>query len=108
MTAGELRASLALAAVFALRMLGLFLVLPVFSLSATHYQGGSDPVLVGFAMGVYGLTQAILQWPFGLASDRYETMECLQDMLWQGQVNQRAPDGAAYVEAVQRRATRGR
>lgn len=40
-----------------------------------------------------------------LHAAHHEVMECLQDMLWQGQVHQRAPDGAAYVEAVQRRAT---
>ena len=70
MTAPERRASLSLAAIFALRMLGLFLVLPVFALEARKYPGGDDPALVGLAMGIYGLTQAVLQFPFGLASDR--------------------------------------
>ena len=70
MTARERRASLSLAAIFALRMLGLFLVLPVFALEAARYPGGDDPALVGLAMGIYGLTQAFLQIPFGLASDR--------------------------------------
>ena len=70
MTPVELRASLSLAGIFALRMLGLFLVLPVFALEARGYAGGSDPARVGLAMGVYGLTQALLQLPFGLASDR--------------------------------------
>jgi MFS family permease len=66
----ERRASGSLAAIFAARMLGLFLVLPVFALEAARYPGGSDPALVGLAMGIYGLTQGILQIPFGLASDR--------------------------------------
>lgn len=70
MTPVERRASLSLAAIFALRMLGLFLVLPVFALEAGKYPGGDDPAQIGLAMGVYGLTQALLQLPFGLASDR--------------------------------------
>ena len=70
MTPVEWRASLSLASIFGLRMLGLFLVLPVFALEASRYPGGDDPALVGLAMGIYGLTQACLQMPFGLASDR--------------------------------------
>ena len=70
MTPAERRASASLATIFAARMLGLFLVLPVFALEAAKYPGGNDPALVGLAMGIYGLTQAILQIPFGLASDR--------------------------------------
>lgn len=70
MTPEERRASGSLAAVFAARMLGLFLVLPVFALEAARYPGGHDPSLVGLAMGIYGLTQGVLQIPFGLASDR--------------------------------------
>ncbi len=57
--------------IFAFRMLGLFLVLPVFALEAQKYPGGDDPALVGLAMGIYGLTQGFLQIPFGVASDRY-------------------------------------
>ncbi|HYF19240.1 MAG TPA: MFS transporter [Ramlibacter sp.] len=71
MTPAELRASGSLSAVFATRMLGLFLVLPVFALEAARYPGGEDAVLVGIAMGIYGLTQGVLQIPFGLASDRF-------------------------------------
>ncbi len=71
MTALERRASLSLAAVFASRMLGLFLVLPVFALEAARYPGGADAAMVGLAMGIYGLTQGVLQIPFGLASDRF-------------------------------------
>ena len=70
MTPLERRSSLSLAGIFALRMLGLFLVLPVFALEARKYPGGDDPALIGLAMGIYGLTQAFLQIPFGMASDR--------------------------------------
>ena len=69
MNAGELRASFSLSSIFALRMLGLFLVLPVFALEASRYPGGDDPARVGLAMGIYGLTQGLLQIPFGMASD---------------------------------------
>ena len=71
MTPTERRASGALASIFALRMLGLFLVLPVFALEARKYPGGDDPVLIGLAMGIYGLSQGLLQIPFGVASDRF-------------------------------------
>lgn len=67
----ELRASLSLASLFALRMLGLFLILPVFAVHAPRLSGGDSQVLVGMALGIYGLTQALLQIPFGMASDRY-------------------------------------
>lgn len=66
----ELKASLSLASIYGLRMLGMFLILPVFAiyaeqtLGATHFQ-------VGLALGMYGLTQAMLQLPFGMASDRF-------------------------------------
>ena len=71
MTPQERRSSVSLALIFALRMLGLFLVLPVFALEARKYPGGDDPALVGLAMGIYGLTQAVLQLPLGMASDRF-------------------------------------
>ena len=71
MTATERRASSTLSFIFALRMLGLFLVLPVFALEARKYPGGDDPALIGLAMGVYGLTQGVLQIPFGVASDKF-------------------------------------
>jgi len=67
----ELRAGLSLASLFALRMLGLFLILPVFSVHAPQLAGGGNPALVGVALGIYGLSQAILQIPYGMASDRY-------------------------------------
>ena len=71
MSALELRASLSLASLFALRMLGLFLILPVFAIHAQGLPGGGSQTLVGIALGVYGLTQGILQIPYGMASDRY-------------------------------------
>lgn len=69
MSGPERRASVALAGIFTLRILGLFLILPVFSLHAESYQGYT-PVLAGLAIGVYGLTQALFQVPFGMLSDR--------------------------------------
>ncbi len=70
MTAHEIRASVSLASIFGLRMLGLFLILPVFAVHATSLPGGDNAMLVGLALGMYGLTQAIGQIPFGIASDR--------------------------------------
>jgi len=70
MTPLELRASFSLASIFALRMLGLFLILPVFVIEAAKYPGGDDPALIGLTMGIYGLTQAMLQFLYGMASDR--------------------------------------
>ncbi len=69
MNAIERRASLALAAIMSVRMLGLFMILPVFSLYAQHLPGVT-PTLIGMAIGVYGLAQALLQIPLGLLSDR--------------------------------------
>jgi MFS family permease len=71
MTRAELRAGTSLSAIFGLRMLGLFFILPVFAVHAPQYAGGDNLVLVGAALGAYGLTQAILQIPFGMASDRW-------------------------------------
>jgi MFS family permease len=71
MLPAERRASASLAFIFGLRMLGLFLVLPVFALEAAKYAGGDNPAWVGLAMGIYGLTQGVLQIPFGMASDRF-------------------------------------
>ncbi len=67
----ELRASLSLASIFGLRMLGMFVILPVFAIYAEGLPGGDNLTLVGIAIGVYGLTQACLQVPFGWWSDRY-------------------------------------
>ena len=71
MSAAERRVGSTLAAIFGLRMLGLFLILPVFAVYAKTLPGGADLTLVGLALGAYGLTQAILQIPFGAASDRF-------------------------------------
>ena len=65
----EKRAALALALVFSSRMLGLFMLLPVFALYGTELSGFS-PLWIGLAIGAYGLTQAILQIPLGWLSDR--------------------------------------
>lgn len=67
----ELRASAGLAGIFGLRMLGMFLILPVFAIFATTLPGGANHALIGLALGAYGLTQALLQLPFGMASDRF-------------------------------------
>jgi MFS family permease len=71
MTPVERRATVGLAGIFGLRMLGMFIVLPVLALYAETLPGGRDHALVGLALGAYGLTQAILQIPFGWASDRW-------------------------------------
>ena len=66
----EKRSISALAAIFGLRMFGLFLILPVLSIYADQIEG-STPFLIGLAMGIYGITQAILQIPFGIMSDHF-------------------------------------
>ncbi len=70
MNSTEKRAALTLSSVFALRMLGLFMLLPVFALVGQNLTGFT-PALIGFAIGAYGLTQAIFQIPFGWMSDRF-------------------------------------
>lgn len=71
MTSAERRAGAGLASIFALRMLGLFLILPVFSVYAKDLPSGNDMRLVGLALGAYGLTQALMQIAYGAASDRF-------------------------------------
>ena len=71
MTPGERRATAGLAGIYGLRLLGMFIVLPVFALYAETLPGGSSLTLIGIALGAYGLTQALLQVPFGWASDRW-------------------------------------
>lgn len=66
----EKRAAISLSLVYALRMLGLFMILPVFSLFAQDYSGAT-PLLIGLAIGIYGLTQGLFQLPFGFLSDRF-------------------------------------
>jgi len=65
----ERRSILALACVYLFRMLGLFLIMPVISLAADDYHG-ANAALVGAAIGIYGLTQALLQIPMGMLSDK--------------------------------------
>ena len=65
----ERKAVFSLAGIYSLRMIGLFMILPVFAIYAEHLHG-STPFLIGLAIGVYGLTQALLQIPFGMMSDR--------------------------------------
>ena len=66
----ELRAATSLAAVFSVRLLGLFMIYPVFAAYAAHLSGAT-PYLIGEALGIYGLSQGLLQIPFGLMSDRF-------------------------------------
>lgn len=68
-SAFEKRAGMSLAAIYAVRMIGLFMILPVFTLYADQFEG-STPTLVGLALGIYGLTQGLLQIPYGMLSDR--------------------------------------
>jgi len=107
MTSSEKRASWSLAFVYALRMLGLFMVLPIFVLEAQHYAGGNDPSKVGMAMGIYGLVQAALQIPFGIAADRLGRKRVIQFGLllfvlgsWLGAVAT-SVDGLAWGRALQ-------
>ncbi|WP_027349274.1 MFS transporter [Halotalea alkalilenta] len=65
----ELRAISGLSTLYAIRMLGLFMILPVLTLYSEHLAHAT-PVLIGLALGAYGLTQALLQVPFGMLSDR--------------------------------------
>ena len=65
----ELRAVSSLAAVFSVRLLGLFMIYPVFSAYAKDLSGAT-PYKIGLALGIYGLSQGILQIPFGMLSDR--------------------------------------
>jgi len=69
LTRREIRAAASLAGVFAMRLLGLFMIYPVFDAYARHLEGAT-PVMIGLALGAYGLTQGLLQIPFGLLSDR--------------------------------------
>ena len=65
----EFRAASSLAAVFSVRLLGLFMIYPVFAAYAGHLSG-STPFKIGLALGIYGLSQGLLQIPFGILSDR--------------------------------------
>jgi MFS family permease len=70
MSAPELRATVSLAAIFALRMLGLFMIMPVFSIYAKTIPGGDNVLLVGIALGAYGVTQSLLYIFYGWISDK--------------------------------------
>lgn len=114
MNAHERRAAAGLGGIYALRMLGLFLILPVFALYAEDLHGVT-PFLVGMAIGVYGLTQAMLQIPFGLLSDHWgrkrvilagllifalgSVVAALADSIWMVIVG-RALQGAGAVAAA--------
>ncbi|MGI9319927.1 MAG: MFS transporter, partial [Thiogranum sp.] len=69
MSRAEARSAASMAGIYALRMLGLFMILPVFALYAEELEG-TTPALAGVAIGIYGMTQALLQIPYGLLSDR--------------------------------------
>ena len=70
MNSSELRSTLALAGIFGLRMLGLFLLLPVFSLHARDLPGGENALWVGLALGIFNIVQAFFHIPLGILSDR--------------------------------------
>ncbi len=70
MTRTEIRAAISLAAIYMFRMLGLFMILPVFSIYARDLPDAT-PALIGLAISAYGLTQAVFQIPFGVWSDRF-------------------------------------
>ena len=71
MSALEMRASLSLASIYGLRMLGMFLILPIFAIYASTMPSQPSSSMIGWALGAYGLTQAIFQLPFGMASDKF-------------------------------------
>ena len=71
MTPLERRASGWLASIVALRLFGLFIILPVFAIYGRDLPGGQEPYLIGLAISIYGFTQGLLQLPFGAASDRF-------------------------------------
>jgi MFS family permease len=74
-TAIEKRAIFSLATLYGFRMLGLFMVLPVLALYVDDYSGAT-PLLLGVTLGIYGLTQALLQIPLGLLSDQIGRSQC--------------------------------
>lgn len=115
MTRAEIQSTTSLASIFALRMLGLFLILPVFAIHAKTLPGGDSAFLVGLAMGIYGLTQSFGQIPFGAASDKYGRKPVIiiglilfalgsfiaaaaDDMLWM--IIGRAVQGAGAISAA--------
>lgn len=71
MTPSEIRATVSLASIYGLRMLGMFLILPIFAIYASTLPEKPSSLMIGLALGAYGLTQALFQLPFGMASDRF-------------------------------------
>lgn len=67
----EMRATVSLASIYGLRMFGMFSILPIFAIYASSLPGNHSGLMIGLALGAYGLTQAIFQLPFGMASDKY-------------------------------------
>ena len=114
MTQGERKATSILASIFALRMLGLFMIIPVFALYGRELEGAT-PALIGLAIGIYGLAQAILQIPVGLWADRMNrkvliiiglilfaiggAVAALSHSIW-GVIIGRAIQGAGAISAV--------
>lgn len=72
MTSVEMRATVSLAAIYGLRMFGMFSILPIFAIYASNnFQPTPSGLQIGLALGAYGLTQALFQLPFGMASDKF-------------------------------------
>lgn len=110
----ERRAAASLSLVYATRMMGLFLLLPVMSILGQDLEGAT-PLLIGLALGIYGLCQAVLQIPFGLMSDRFgrkpviyaglfvfvigSLLAAASDSIW-GVIAGRALQGAGAISAV--------
>lgn len=67
----EMRATISLASIYGLRMLGMFLILPIFAIYASTLPSKPSSLMIGIALGAYGLTQAMFQLPFGMASDKF-------------------------------------
>lgn len=67
----EIKSSLILASVYSLRMFGMFILLPIFAVYAVNLPITPTELQIGLALGIYGLTQAIFQIPFGVASDYF-------------------------------------